>query len=114
MTRPIPASHWIWDGHAGHLIVAFDCRFHLTTRVGNYRISTVGDWQERKGDEPKEIGAGRTHETYVFRTDDDGNVDVYTEIDSDVYGPGVNACAQANAGHMAMCRKYARIAGAER
>lgn len=31
-------------GTAGHLIVASDCRFHLTTLSGNYLISTVGEW----------------------------------------------------------------------
>lgn len=40
---------WKWFGHAGHLIVAQWCRFHLCTLVGNYMVSTVGEyWPDRK------------------------------------------------------------------
>jgi len=39
---------WRWFGHAGHLIVGEWCRFHLTTHVGDYLVSTVGEyWPER-------------------------------------------------------------------
>jgi hypothetical protein len=37
-------SKWVWMGHAGHLIVAHDCRFHLSTYVGLYLVSTVGEY----------------------------------------------------------------------
>ena len=33
-----------WFGHAAHLIVGNDCRFHLATQVGKYLVSTVGEW----------------------------------------------------------------------
>src|SRR6266850_5484134 len=33
-----------WYGHAAHLIVGHDCRFHLATVVGKYLISTVGEY----------------------------------------------------------------------
>jgi hypothetical protein len=37
-----------WFGHAGHFICSDKCRFHLTTLVGKYLISTVGElWPER-------------------------------------------------------------------
>jgi hypothetical protein len=29
--------------HPGHFICAFDCRFHLNTKVGKYLVSTVGE-----------------------------------------------------------------------
>lgn len=111
----IPMSAWRWEGHAGHLIVSNRCRFHMHTRIGNYRISTIGDyWPEgHTGDQPEEIGLGRTHETYVFRVEgplEGEPTDGYLEIDSDTY----NDCEDARFGHMVMCRKYARIAGAER
>lgn len=49
MIRP---ENWKWFGHAGHLIVARHCQFHLTTQVGNYLISTVGEyWPERSSRE---------------------------------------------------------------
>ena len=36
-------------GHCGHLIVGHNCRFHLSTYLGNgYLVSTVGEyWPER-------------------------------------------------------------------
>lgn len=89
---------WKWFGHHGHLIVGRDCRFHLCTQVGDYLISTVGEYlpdervreiiaQSRgvelrgKGDERRAdflkkigfetIGLDRTYETMVFRVGDD-------------------------------------------
>ena len=38
------SDHWEWFGHAGHFICADKCRFHLTTKVGKYLVSTVGEW----------------------------------------------------------------------
>lgn len=104
----IAVADWRWDGHAGHLVVSKWCRFFLNTRVGNYRISTVGDYYPDgwTSDDPKEIGLGRTHETFVFRVtgSGEGEVEDWSEIDTDVY----NDCEAARAGHMRMCRKYAR------
>ena len=41
-------NNWKWFGHAGHLIVGSHCRFHLCTQIGDYLISTVGEyWPER-------------------------------------------------------------------
>lgn len=37
-------QNWKWYGHAGHLIVAQWCRFHLLTYVNGYLISTVGEY----------------------------------------------------------------------
>jgi hypothetical protein len=94
----IPESEWRWFGSAGHLIVAIDCRFHLCTQVGDYLVSTVGEYfpdeavreilaqtrgvalegqgDYRRADYMKkvgfeEIGYGRTYETMVFRTTGD-------------------------------------------
>jgi hypothetical protein len=90
----IARSEWHWFGHAGHLIVGHDCRFHLATQVGPWWISTVGeylpdstvrevlaesrsiqlegrsdareaDWLRKAGYE--EIGYKRKYETMVFR-----------------------------------------------
>ena len=39
---------WKWFGNAGHFICGQWCRFHLTTQVGKYLVSTVGElWLER-------------------------------------------------------------------
>lgn len=46
--KKLDASKWKWFGDAGHLIVGQWCRFHLTTQVGKYLVSTVGKyWPER-------------------------------------------------------------------
>ncbi|KKM13440.1 hypothetical protein LCGC14_1716210 [marine sediment metagenome] len=39
---------WVWMGHAGHFILGHRCRFHLSTYVGKYIVSTVGElWNDR-------------------------------------------------------------------
>lgn len=41
-------NKWVWMGHVGHFILGHKCRFHLSTYVGKYIISTVGElWNER-------------------------------------------------------------------
>lgn len=47
---------WIWMPHAGHFILGSCCRFHLSTYVNGYIVSTVGElWNERG---VREIHAG--------------------------------------------------------
>jgi len=43
-------SNWKWFGHAAHLIVGYDCRFHMATLLPNgYLVSTVGEyWPSRQ------------------------------------------------------------------
>lgn len=96
MTTPtIPVGAWRWFGTPGHFICASWCRFHLTTHVGPWLVSTVGEyvptaiartilgatpsardnrlggeieeseWIERNGFQ--EIGCDRKFETMVFR-----------------------------------------------
>ncbi len=37
-----------WFGNAGHFICGQWCRFHMTTKVGKYLVSTVGQyWPDR-------------------------------------------------------------------
>lgn len=96
-TKVIPESEWKAFGNAAHLCVADHCRFHITTMVGSFIISTVGeyvpdstvreilarsrglhltgmgdereaDWMEKNGYEP--LGAGpHPYETLVFVID---------------------------------------------
>lgn len=85
---------WIWMPHPGHFICSRDCKFHMTTKVGRYIVSTVGEllfdapvreimahsrgvklvergdariaeYMKKIGYE--DIGAGRKYETMVFR-----------------------------------------------
>lgn len=34
---------WVWMPHAGHFILGDKCKFHLSTYVGKYIVSTVGE-----------------------------------------------------------------------
>lgn len=101
-----------WFGHAGHFIAARRCNFHLTTRVGDYLVSTVGDWRLDDGSkEPTEIGYGRLYETMVFRAgkpcDAEGCHCGLPEISGrELDIAGYNTGREARDGHMAMIGKY--------
>ena len=40
----IEVQDWKWFGNAGHFICASHCRFHLTTLIGGWMVSTVGEY----------------------------------------------------------------------
>lgn len=90
----IPHSEWEWYGKSAHFIMGNDCRFHLATKVGEYMISTIGEYLpdapireilaksrgiklQGKGDARladymkkigyEEIGYKRKYETMIFR-----------------------------------------------
>lgn len=94
MKKKIEEADWKWYGSAGHFCLSSMCRFHLTTEVGKYLVSTVGefvpgdnvreilaqsrgivlegrgdereaDWMKKVGFE--DIGLGRKYETMVFK-----------------------------------------------
>lgn len=105
-------------GCAGHLCVASSCHWRRHTRVGDYRISTLGDYYQSGSDERETIGCDRYFETKVFRitgesTDDEGcgcgEAD-FSEIDFD----GYNLAGDAQLGHEQMVEKYLAIARNER
>jgi hypothetical protein len=87
----------------------------MTTKVGRYLVSTVGDYRPRGSEEAEELGYQRLYETMVFKAgkpcQEEGcgcglpSIDG-TEIDME----GYKTAAEAQKGHMAMCRKYDRIA----
>ena len=119
-------THWKWFGNAGHFCCGRWCRFHLTTKVRGYLISTVGEMvlpsasggsevnEEKflsKNPLGEEVGYGRLFETMVFKSSKyccvkgclcgmpviDG-----PEIDFD----GYNTKEKATKGHMIMCKKW--------
>lgn len=58
-------------GCAGHLIVSDMCLFRRHTQVGNYRVSTVGNYHPPNTKARSTIGAGEKYfETMVFRLTD--------------------------------------------
>jgi hypothetical protein len=110
---------WKWYGFAGHFICVKDCQFHLTTKVGDKLISTVGDYQPYYGipgrkDERTEIAPGRFYETMVFDISEnrkceekDCGCDLpvpnsWTKLDFN----GYNTAGEAQAGHLELCLKY--------
>lgn len=104
-------------GNAAHLCVSDECRFHIATKIGDWLISTVGDYvapsdEKKRGmDRYTEIGYNRKYETMVFRAAGGNSCacgcglpepDSLGEIDF----AGYNTAAEANEGHEAMCQKY--------
>jgi hypothetical protein len=104
----VPREQWYWSGYAGHFCGSAKCAFHLCTRIGDALISTVGDY--RPSGEREEIGLGCTFETFVFQVRDgegpEGDHVDYAELDTSAY----NDSREAEAGHYAMCDKWAKAA----
>ena len=109
--RRIPESQWQWYGGPLHLCVAFDCHFHLATLVGDYVVSTVGDYRKTRDGLPETIGMDREYETMVFPRRGD--------CDCGCRQPGANTAvvldfkgyrtiADANAGHRELCEAWAK------
>jgi hypothetical protein len=132
MSAANPAE-WVWMGHSGHFILGHECQFHLATYLGNgYLVSTVGEYRpdskirevlararESKEPEPEfeEVGYKRLYETMVFRATPSKDPSVCCpwrmaygdELDMN----GYNKPVEAEAGHYAMCRKWAKEKPAE-
>lgn len=102
-------------GCPGHFIAARSCRWRRHTQVGDYRVSSVGDYYpDHKSSERETIGAGDDSffETMVFKTNGTavhgsegcGCVDVesWSEIDGTRYA----TAGEAQAGHERYVRKY--------
>ena len=100
-------------GCTGHLIVGDSCRWKRHTRVGSYRISSVGNYYPSDRKERETVGCDRYFETMVFKLQPDaedetaegcgcGVVADWGEIDVDSY----NTAGEAQAGHERMVEKY--------
>ena len=117
---------WIWMPHPGHFICGSECRFRLNTCVGDFIVSTVGEYKpdpatlavlKKAGDTYKhpqgwrEIGFNRLYETMVFvaESHDDPiqccpyRAAEWGEKDFAAY----NTANDAMKGHMEMCEKWA-------
>ena len=115
-----------WFGNAGHFCCAQWCRFHLTTLVNGYLVSTVGEYvhpMHSKGSEKKEaewlrdnypgedIGFGRKYETMVFKAGKPCDAPKCScglpSIDgSEIDSHGYNTAKSATEGHMFLVEKY--------
>ncbi len=118
---------WEWYGNPGHFLCSRWCRFHLTTKVGPWLVSTVGEYvhPRHSGSEPKEaewlkdnwpgedIGYNRKYETMVFRAGEpcmaEGCGCGLPQIDgTECSSAGYNDAKAAKEGHMRLCQEYAR------
>lgn len=133
-------ENWVWMPHPGHLIVGQDCRFHLSTYVGRFLVSTVGEYlpdsgtreilaksrgivlegigDYRRADYMKKIGYEtigyeRLYETMVFKAiKHKGNCcDWRQESGSELDFEGYNESKEATKGHMKMCLKWSKKNG---
>ena len=111
MTPAVPPEDWKWYGTPGHYILADDCIFHMTTQVGKWLVSTVGDLHRRKGPPVREtkglqnceaVAIGRFFETMIFLGEDGQQVGIQ-EGDAIGYDMG----EEATAGHYKACREWA-------
>lgn len=111
MSRPVEL------GCPGHFIAVSSCRWRRHTQVGSYRVSSVGDYYPGGEDGKRQaIGAGPASffETYVFRTvgkaveGSEGCGCVEVAAWSEIEGIRWATAGEAQAGHEAMVKKYAR------
>jgi len=106
----VPIEKWKWFGMPGHLCVANRCRFHLHTKIGPYKISTVGAFYPNENSKRmQEIGWDRDYETYVFDGDDLSEIDGDgISLDKDAKGNPYLADELAEKMHMKYCIKYSK------
>jgi hypothetical protein len=109
----IPLEFWEWYGHGAHFYGSDQCSFRMTTRVGEYLISTVGDWypQGIKGDRiPVHTLSKSFFETMVFPAGERmecGCTDTARlQPEETVH---YLTAREAQQGHLATCRKWARL-----
>ena len=104
----------IWYGSAGHFCAAGMCKFHLCTEVGEYLVSTIGEYYPKEKGKMEPIGAGLSnfYETYVFNLDGTRcgcgcGLPGY-EL-SEIEGIRYETPKEANEGHMEMIEKYQKL-----
>ena len=117
----MPHMPWYFSAFPGHFICAEKCRFHLNTRIGPYRVSSVGDYHPSDADgKPQPIGNGRLFETMVFRLTGNGlggdpndPPEGIMANAREIAAKGYNDSREAEAGHYALCQRFDAIAWGE-
>lgn len=102
---------WKWYGYAGHFIGGKSCSYHLATRIGDYLVSTVGDYHTADG-KRNLLGAADDSwfETMVFpcageESTGDAIILNWDSIDGERYAESL----LAEQGHYRYCKKYAAL-----
>ena len=106
---------WKWYGFAGHHCCGSRCQYHLATNIaGRVLVSTIGRFVPDPLREPGKtdtVGTGRDFETMVFEIngeDESGDPAVSSWIET-LDSAGYNASLEAEAGHYALCEKWALL-----
>lgn len=65
-------KNWIWYGNPKHFIGGNECRWHLATQIGDWIVSSVGEYlplgfKRTNKQLFEEIGYDRFYETMVFK-----------------------------------------------
>jgi hypothetical protein len=109
-------SQWIWMPHAGHFFGADDCKFRLNTCVGDYIVSTVGEYLPLIYKEFQALGYNKkyepmTYETMVFESKDinEGCCSKEAVIEKDVETARYNSPKDAYEGHINLCLKWSIV-----
>lgn len=115
-SRPLyPPETWVWQGSAAHFICADRCAFHLTTVIGPWIVSTVGEYKFRDdtADAPwRTVGADRLYETMVFRAatpkcEREWCAEFHTANGHALAFREANTRAEAHAAHTELCKLFA-------
>lgn len=130
-------SKWVWMPHPGHFICASECKFHLTTEVGGYIVSTVGEYfpqesvreilakcrgvvLEGKGEERERdymtkigyenLGVDGKYETMVFpsKTSDEACCPFTAAEWGGLAQRRYSSPGEAYAGHMEFCEEWGK------
>ncbi len=111
----LPATKWEWFGYPGHFIAADSCRFRLCTKVGDYLISTVGDYWHAGTRHAIGAGPHSFYETFVFKAGARCAVpacgcNMPTLADAcEIEGERCATAGEAQALHLKYCEKYAGL-----
>lgn len=111
MSKSIPISGWHWIGYAAHFSGSRRCQFHLSTIVGKYVVSTIGEYYPIGATKPECLGnEGELYETQVFKYDGfcECGCGIPSIIPMELTSRRYSLPSQANAGHMKLCQVYAR------
>ena len=119
----IPQDKWKWFGSPGHFCSASDCNFHILTEIGEFMVSTVGEWvpahyrydpawlkENPFGDD---VSPGRKYETMVFHIGSFCQGDACGDCGRPILiGDELDSCryktaGTATKGHMELCHKWA-------
>lgn len=103
-------SKWKWYGYPCHFVGGKNCIYHLATKVGEFLISTIGDYYIEDNRQTLRSWEKSFYETCIFvcsGEDKNGNpiIEDWTEIDGRSYETSVEAENE----HYEFCKKYSKI-----